>query len=188
MNKLFELMYESLKMFFDIIPRAFIVCADEIGIRFRLGKYVSILKPKLYFYIPLFTQCRRVKKSKQSLTMKKQSLTVACGSTIFVESMCIFRVIDIKKAVLECEDYRDIAEDVMLANVKAKLLKKTFPQICKHIIKIEKEICKESKKVMDSFGLELMAFRMMDITKCISLNNIQNITYGKGNLYSNDTI
>ena len=96
-----------------------------------------------------------------------------------IESSCFFKVTDIKKALVENNDVRDIIEDIVLSNIKFFVLRKDLDFILENIEMMEVAILKKGKKEENDTGVKILTVRITDFAECFHLNNIKNITYTK---------
>ena len=173
------LMTEALRIFFEIIPRIKKVCADERWVLFWFWDSVKVLFPWLHFYIPLFHKIEVMTISRRSINLKKQSLQTKDWKKVMIESSCFFRVYDIKKALVDNHDVRDIIEDIVLSNIKSYIMKNKLSYIMDNSEEIEESIVEKSKEYEGETWIKVLAVRITDIAPCIHLNNIRNITYSK---------
>lgn len=143
MSNLMQLITEATRSFFEIIPRVQKICADEKGVKFLFGDKVKVLDPGIYIYIPLLHKIEIVTVTRRSINLKKQSLVTKDGSKVMVESSCFYKINDVKKALVENHDVRDIIEDIVLSNIKTYILGNTLDYITENSKKIEKDIAEK---------------------------------------------
>ena len=179
MTTLIQVITEAFRMFFEIIPRVTKVCADERGIKFCLWSKVKVLEPGVYLYIPLFHKVEIKTVSTRSVNLKRQSLITKDKVEILVESSCFFEIVDIKKALVDNHDIRDIIEDLVLSNIKSCILENDLDYILFNQKEIEEGILKKAGEYEEKTGVKLGSIRITDVAPCVHLNNIKNITYRK---------
>jgi len=142
-------MADAIKIFFDLIPRVEIICADERGVRFLFGRWVKVLNPGVCVYIPLFTKVEKLTVSTRNLGLKKQSISTKDEVSVMIESACFYKIIDIKKVLVENHDIRMIIEDFILNSIMQEVTKNNFETLKKDSQKISKKIVKNISKSLE---------------------------------------
>ena len=179
MNTLIQLVTEAIRSFLEIIPRVKKVCADEQGIKFLLWDKVKVLYPWIYVYIPLFTKIEVITITRRSISLKKQSLVTKDFKNIMIESSCFYKVVDIRKAIVDNHDVRDIIEDIVLSNIRFHILNNTLEYILNNSEQIEKEVIEKTINSEEWTWVKVLSVRITDLAPCIHFNNIKNVTYIK---------
>jgi regulator of protease activity HflC (stomatin/prohibitin superfamily) len=179
MTPFIQLITEAVRFLFDAIPRVEIICADEMAVRFMFGKRVQVLSPGVYVYVPLISKIEKATVTLRSLGMKKQSLSSKDGQSLMIEAACFYEIRDIKKAIVENHDIRDIIEDIVMSEIRTKVVSVSFSELQGSVKQIEEDVCRYSREYLKSKGVIVSTVRLLDIAKCIHLNNIKNITYSK---------
>jgi len=63
---------------------------------------------------------------------------------IMIESSCFYKVVDIRKAIVDNHDVRDIIEDIVLSNIRFHILNNTLEYILNNSEQIEKEVIEKT--------------------------------------------
>lgn len=179
MGTLMQLITEALRVIFEIIPRVQKICADEKGIKFLFWDNLKVLNPWIYIYIPLFHKIEILTISRRSINLKKQSLITKDNKKVMLESACFYKIVDIKTAIVDNHDIRDIIEDIVLSNIKTYILENDLNYIINNIKQIELDIVEKWEDHEKETGIKILMVRITDIAPCIHFNNIKNVTYSK---------
>ncbi len=103
--------YESIK---KLIPGIILVAPDERGVRITLGSRVKILTPGWYIYWEPIQEIRTVTITPQVIDLRPQSVFTRSGRNWTVSGIIKYRVNDVRKALLEVQDYDESLQALAL--------------------------------------------------------------------------
>ncbi len=88
-----------------LIPVIFLLSPDEAGVRVTLGTRVKVLGPGFYFHWGIIQQILYTTVTTQVKDIRSQSVLSGDGREMTVSGAIKYKVSDIRKAMLEIQDY-----------------------------------------------------------------------------------
>ncbi len=88
-----------------LVPRLILIQPDEAGIRVTLGTREKILPPGWYFFWPLIQDVPFATVTTQVIDLRPQSVFIKSGRNLTVSGIIKYKVVDIRKAMLDVQDY-----------------------------------------------------------------------------------
>ncbi len=83
----------------------FLMGPDEAGVRVTLGTRVKVLAPGFYFHWGIIQQILYTTVTTQVIDLRPQSVYTRGGRNLTVSGIIKYKVTDIRKAMLEVQDY-----------------------------------------------------------------------------------
>jgi regulator of protease activity HflC (stomatin/prohibitin superfamily) len=131
----------------------------------RLGKYLSTLKPGLYFLIPFFDRIAyRHEIREQVIDIPSQSCISKDNMQIEVDGLVYLKVNDAKRASYGIEDYRVAAINLAQTTMRSEVGKLTLSQTFSERETLNETIVKEIDRASDAWGVKVLRYEIMNIT------------------------
>lgn len=100
--KFLDQIYETLR---KLTPRLELIQPDEMGVRISFGTKVKTLSPGWYLFWGLFQEILYATVTTQVSDIRSQSVLSKEGREMIISGAIKYRVSDIRKAMLEIQDY-----------------------------------------------------------------------------------
>lgn len=120
------------------------------AVKFRFGKYISLLKPGIRWIIPVIDRIQIVDIRVITINIQKQEVMTQDNVPCHINGVLFFRINDATKAILEVEDFefaisqmaqatlRDVCGKVELDTILSK--REEIGQNIKNIVEMETEV------------------------------------------------
>lgn len=179
MNTLIQLLTDTLRIIFDIIPRLYKIQANENWIMFALWDKVKKLNPGVYWYIPLFHTMQKENISYRNLSLNRQTLLTKDRKEVFVSATVFYQIIDIKKVLVDNSDIWEILQSEILWAIKNYILKNNLDTIISQTEWIENTSICIVRELENKIWIQVDKINITDIATCVHLNNIDNKAYAR---------
>ena len=140
-----------------------IIYQYERGVKFRLGKFITVLDPGLQIIIPYLESVVKVDMRIKTIDIPSQEVMTTDNVPVKVNGVVYFKVADPKKATLEIENYTyavsQYAQTALRDVIGGVQLDELLEQREKIGEKIETIVDVETA----SWGIDITAIRMQDI-------------------------
>lgn len=135
----------------------------ERGLVLRLGRFVGIRGPGLFFVAPILERVRLVDLRVQTHDIRRQEVITRDNVPLAINGVLFFRVVHVEDAIMKVQDYwfavgqlaqtalRDVAGSMSLDDVLAERER------------IENMIQQSVEKNAEAWGLEITGIRLLDI-------------------------
>lgn len=117
-------------------PHPLRILATHRGVRFFCGKYVKVLEPGFYWYIPALTEIYVFPVVEQTDDLPVQSGCTKDCRPVAIGGLICYRIWDIRRALVECFEISHIIRDRSLAVFNAFVSQHTFEEIVEGAIDI----------------------------------------------------
>ena len=115
--------------FGDLIPTWELLPVTDGGVKFKPGGKVEILVPgNIYWYWPATTQVKEIETKRQTLTFG-QRLTTKDEVTVQCNTVIVFTINDVLKALVDTSDFEDTVGEVAQKLTIKPIMSRTFVQI-----------------------------------------------------------
>lgn len=104
-------LYEAIRR---LIPRIELIQPDEAGVRVTLGTIEKILPPGWYFLWPVIQEIFYTTVTTQVKDLRPQSVHVKSGRDLTVSGIIRYRITDIRKAILEVQNFDESLQALSL--------------------------------------------------------------------------
>lgn len=156
-----------------LLRRSFRVVRN--GWRFRLetdSEWKVLDVPGVYFYWPLGIEaCLSDHVVEQPLTLAAQSLTTRDNKSRVVASACVYRIDDIQKALLECEDRAHLISNTVAGVIAKHIAEGTEAEVTGEAL--WKNITIESRRKCKRYGVHIQSVEYRDNAACRAIRLMQ---------------
>ena len=153
-----------LKQFFqfitDIIPRIWLVCPDESGVRITLGKRFRLTSPGWYVYWPLIQVVRKLTVTTQVIDLREQGLTTQDNKNLAISGAVEYTVRDSVKAILQVQDVDKNLPTLCLGKIAEYVETHDYDECTSE--KIKTELRKEIREHVNAWGLAIKHIYITD--------------------------
>jgi regulator of protease activity HflC (stomatin/prohibitin superfamily) len=136
----------------------------EEAVVLRLGKYKRILKPGLRYVIPGFEKAYRVDLRIRTIDVEPQETISRDTVPVNVDAVIYYKVQDIKKAVLDVEEFQKAAIKLAQTTLRDIVGKSTLDQLLMKKDQIGEAIKKILDKGTDEWGIKVSNVEIKDVT------------------------
>jgi regulator of protease activity HflC (stomatin/prohibitin superfamily) len=136
----------------------------ERGVVFRLGRYIGLRGPGLYWIIPLgFDRAMTIDIRTRTISAEQQETITRDSVTVKLNAVLWFRVVDAAKSVIEVADVTDAVYQLALTSLRNLIGRHDLDEVLQERDKIN-ELLRQS--IADStvrWGVEVERFEMKDV-------------------------
>jgi len=133
------------------------------GVVFRLGWYVGIRGPGLYYLIPFIEWQRKIDTRTVTVAVEQQETITRDSVTVKVNAVLWFRVIDPAKAVLSVENYSMAIYQVALTGLRNIIGQHQLDEVLKERDKINGLLKSSLNEVSSPWGINVELVEMKDV-------------------------
>ncbi|KKL17562.1 hypothetical protein LCGC14_2484290, partial [marine sediment metagenome] len=159
-----------------LIPRLELIQPDEAGVRITLGTREKVLGPGWYLLWPIIQEIFYTTVTPQVVDIRSQSVISKEGINMTVSGAIKYRVSDIRKAMLEIQDY-DRSLETLSLGVLLEVVS-TLPEEELHDVgHLGDLVLKKIREEASGWGLRLQKVYITDLGQ---VKNIRLLTNGAG--------
>jgi len=164
---LFEKLIDIIINFIDNIIPFVIIKEYNRGVRFRFGKFNSVLEPGISIKIPFFDNIDEVTVVTTTLSIPVQSITTLDKKQIVTKAVVRYNISDVKPFMLTIYDSVDAISDTTQAIIKKQLASKNLEDCVDN--KIDILITKNVAKEVIKWGVTIEKVTLTDIGEISSI-------------------
>ena len=164
---MFEKLIDIIISFIDNIVPFVIIKEYNRGVRFRFGKFKSVLEPGIAFKIPFFDDIEVVTVVTTTLSIPVQSITTLDKKQIVTKAVVRYNISDIKSFMLTIYDTVDAISDTTQAIIKKQLAAKNLEDCVDNNIDVL--ITKNVAKEVIKWGVAIEKVTLTDIGEISSI-------------------
>ncbi len=151
-------------VFASIIASAIKVARQwEKVVVLRLGKYVGLKGPGLFFIIPIFDKVTFVDTRTLTLDIPKQQVITKDNVPVSINGVVYFKVLRADDAILKVQNYAFAMSQYALASLRDVVGGMTLDQLLSEREEISRQIEAIVEKESANWGLDVSAIKMQDI-------------------------
>lgn len=130
---------------------------------FRLGRYIGLKGPGLFWVIPILD--KTVKVDLRTVTYDARMIRVITKDNVRcdIDSIVYYRVFDPKKAILEVENFRFATENIAKAVLRDVLGMADLDELLSHTVDFTLKIQQELDKKTDAWGVKVIEVAISDV-------------------------
>ena len=136
----------------------------ERGIKFRLGKFHSIMKPGLNIVLPIIDTYKKVDVRTKVIDVPEQEAITKDNVSVKINAVLYFHVFDASKAILEVENYIYAASQLAQTTMRNAVGATSLDELLSEREKISSNICEVIDKATDPWGLKVENVELKDIS------------------------
>ena len=135
----------------------------ERGIVLRLGKFMDIRGPGIMYIVPYIDNVRFVDLRILTLNIPSQQVITKDNVPAKIDGVLFFNVADVKKAILEIQDFRFAIAQYAQATLRDVVGGLSLDELLSEREQIQKKICEVVEERVKDWGLHLDSIRLQDI-------------------------
>ena len=136
----------------------------ERGIKFRLGKFDSILEPGWHIVLPVIESFRKVDVRTKVVDVPEQEAITRDNVSIKINAVLYFHVFDASKAVIEVENYIYAVSQLAQTTMRNAVGAVSLDELLSEREKISTNICQIIDKATDPWGIKVENVELKDIS------------------------
>ncbi len=134
------------------------------GVVFRLGRYVGLRGPGLYWIIPLnIERAVTIDIRTRTVSAEQQETITRDSVTIKVNAVLWYRIVDAAKSVIEVADAPAAVYQLALTGLRNIIGQHDLDEVLQERNKINSLLCENIASSTTAWGLEVQRFEMKDV-------------------------
>lgn len=143
----------------DLIPEWDLLEPTDAGVKFSWGGKVKILTPgRIYWFWPAISVVYTMNVKRQTISFT-QRLTTKDEETVLIETVIVYIVDDVLKAMVETKDFDDTIEEVAQKLTVQSVMSRTFEQICHDLAdsnEMRNELTRKARSLLSDYGVGVL--------------------------------
>lgn len=177
----FDFLNDIVQWFGKWVPRWDLLQPDEGGIKFRprtrgiwprrrlhkTGNIIVLEPGEIYWYWPVTSYVVTIDTKRQTLAIG-QRLTTKDGVSVQVDTVIVFVIDDVEKALVETKDFKDTIGEVAQKLTIRPIMSRTFAETCEDMGEsnnMRNEIFKGAKALLGDYGVRVLDGYVSDFAK-----------------------
>lgn len=140
----------------------------ERALRYRLGAFKDVFKQGFHLKIPIFDSIDKVDYRVKSQDVEPQNVMTRDNVTVSVDAIVFFKVKrnveELKKAILEVEDYSKVTIDYAQTMLRDIIGKKELDEVLQKREEIAETLRDELDQETDKFGVKVENVEIKDVS------------------------
>ena len=136
----------------------------ERGIKFRLGKFASIMKPGWNIVLPIIESYRKVDVRTKVVDVPEQEAITKDNVSIKINAVLYFHVFDASKAIIEVENFTYAVSQLAQTTMRNAVGAISLDELLSEREKISSNICEIVDKATDPWGIKVENIELKDIS------------------------
>ena len=170
MTNFLDRIFDTIRRF---IPAIFLLSPDEAGVRVTLGTRVKVLDPGFYFHWPIIQTILYTTVTTQVKDLRSQSIPSKGGRDLILSGAIKYKIVDIRKAMLEVQDYDRSLEALSLGVLLAVASTMTEDELI-DTERLGDEILKKIREEASGWGLKLQRVYITDLGRAKNVRLLTN--------------
>ena len=171
-----EFLNKILAMLLKWVPRIVLIQPNEAGLRLTLGTRVKVLAPGYYFFWPVVQEILSAVVATQVVDVRSQSVLSGDGQEMTVSGAIKYKISDIRKAMLEVQDY-DLSLQALSLGVIRAVASSLSQERLQDTGVVGDLVLKKIREEASGWGLRLQKVYITDLGRA---RNIRLLTNGPG--------
>lgn len=155
---------------FVIIVVAFVLLGSvkqineyERGIKFRFGKFHSIMKPGWQVVLPIIESFKKVDIRTKAVDVPEQDAITKDNVSIRINAVLYYNIFDASKAILAVENYNYAVSQLAQTTMRNAVGEVSLDELLSKRDKISSTICKIVDEATDPWGIKVENVELKDI-------------------------
>ena len=136
----------------------------ERGIKFRLGKFTSIMKPGWNIVLPIIESYKKVDIRTKVIDVPEQEAITKDNVSIKINAVLYFHVFDASKAIIEVENFTYAVSQLAQTTMRNAVGAVSLDELLSEREKISTNICEIVDKATDPWGIKVEDIELKDIS------------------------
>jgi regulator of protease activity HflC (stomatin/prohibitin superfamily) len=135
----------------------------ERGLVLRLGRFVGMRGPGLFFMAPIFERVRLVDLRVQTHDIRRQEVITRDNVPLAINGVLFFKVVKVEDAIMKVQDYWFAVGQLAQTALRDVAGGMTLDEVLAERERIEKMIQEIVEKNAEAWGLEIEGIRLLDV-------------------------
>jgi regulator of protease activity HflC (stomatin/prohibitin superfamily) len=135
----------------------------ERGLVLRLGRFVGLRGPGLFYVMPIFEQARIIDLRVQTHDIRRQEVITRDNVPVAINGVLFFKVVTVEDAIMKVQDYWFAVGQLAQTALRDVVGGMTLDDVLAERERIEKMIQESVEKNAQEWGLEITGIRLLDI-------------------------
>lgn len=135
----------------------------EVGVVFRLGRYIGSRGPGFVMIIPGVEKMVRVDKRTRTIDVPPQDVITKDNVPVKVNAVLYFRIVDPAKSVIEVENYRYATLQISQTTLRSILGQAELDELLSKREKINRELADVIDELTDPWGVKVTVVEIKDV-------------------------
>lgn len=158
-----------------LIPRIELIAPDERGVRITLGHRVKVLEPGWYFLWEIIQEIIFTTVTVQVVDLRSQSIYSKDHKNMVVSGAIKYKIADIRKAILEVQDFDNSLKALALGVLSAVASELTEDELS-NTEELGNSVLKRTRDEASGWGLKLQKVYITDLGKAHNIRLLTNVT------------
>lgn len=133
------------------------------GVIFRLGRFLKVKGPGIYWIIPLIDTKQKVDIRTNTVDIESQETVTKDSVTIKVNAVMYYKIIYPEKAIISVRDYKDASYQAALTALRNIIGQHMLDEVLKDRDTINSSIRAIVDQITESWGLKIELVEMKDV-------------------------
>ena len=130
---------------------------------FRLGRFIGIKGPGIYYLIPLIDRQQKVDVRTATVNLEQQETITKDSVTIKVNAVLWFRIVEASKSILEVVDYQSAVYQFSVTALRNIIGQHTLDEVLKEREKINQTLQGMVGATTEPWGIKIEMVEMKDV-------------------------
>jgi regulator of protease activity HflC (stomatin/prohibitin superfamily) len=135
----------------------------ETGLKFTLGKFTGLAEPGLNLVIPGIQRLVRVDTRVRNRDLPQQAVITADNVTAWIDAVIYFKVIDVKRATLNVQDYENAVRDRAKVVLRDVVGETKLDELLSHREEVAAKVRAAVEQFVAQWGLHVELIALQDI-------------------------
>lgn len=154
--------------FGELMPRWDLLEPTDGGVKFKPGQKIVVLKPgHIYWYWPATTVVYTMNIKRQTVSFA-QRLTTKDDVTVALETVIVYTVDDVHKAMVETKDFDDTIEEVAQKLTVQSIMSRSFDDIRRDLAdsnEMRNELTRKARSLLSDYGVQVLDAYVSNFTE-----------------------
>lgn len=164
----FSFLNDVAQWFGQWMPKWALLQPDEGGIKYKPEGEIVLLTPgEIYWYWPVTSNVVTIDTRRQALAFG-QRLTTKDGYAVQLNTVIVFTIWDVKKALVDTKDFEQTISEVAQKLTIRPIMSRTFGETCEDMgqsNEMRNEITRGARTLLQDYGIEVKDGYVSDFTK-----------------------
>jgi len=143
------------------------------GVVFRLGRFVGLRGPGLYWIVPLgIERAVSIDIRTRTVSAEQQETITRDSVTIKVNAVLWYRIVDSAKSVIEVADADSAVYQLALTGLRNIIGQHDLDEVLQQRDKINDLLCENIAEATAAWGLEVQRFEMKDVELPVAMQQV----------------
>ena len=140
------------------------ICQEyQRAVVFRLGRYIGIKGPGIYYLVPLIDRQQKIDTRTATVNLEQQETITKDSVTIKVNAVLWFRIVEASKAILEVVNYQQAVYQFSVTALRNIIGQTSLDEVLKDREKINQTLQSRVGATTEPWGIKIEMVEMKDV-------------------------